>query len=99
MRHRAGPAEVVGTVGNVDTALRTVPAALAAYLRHPEEPDAALSFALQLAAGNRNIPVITAALAGARSPQLLTPRSWRTPADDARARRAARALAAVAAPA
>lgn len=99
VRHRAGPAEVVGTVGNADTALRTVPAALAAYLRHPEEPDAALSFALQLAGGNRGIPAITAALAGARSPQLLTPRSWRTPADDARARSAARALAGVTAPA
>lgn len=99
VRHRAGPAEVVGTVGNADTALRTVPAALAAFLRHPEEPDAALSFALQSAAGNRAIPAITAALVGARTPQLLTPRSWRTPGDDARARRAARALAAVAAPA
>ncbi|WP_186315740.1 ADP-ribosylglycohydrolase family protein [Catellatospora sichuanensis] len=94
LRHRAGPAEVVGTVGNADTALRTVPAALTAYLRHPEQPDAALAFALQLAGPNRAIPMITAALAGARSPQLLTPRSWRTPGDDERARRAARALSA-----
>ncbi len=94
LRHRAGPAEVVGTVGNAETALRTVPAALTAYLRHPENPDAALSFALQLAGGNRAIPMITAALAGARSPQTLTPRSWRTPADDAHVRRAAQALAA-----
>ncbi len=95
LRHRAGPAEVVGTVGNTDSALRTVPAALTAYLRHPEQPDAALAFALQLAEGNRAIPMITAALAGARSPHLLTPRSWRTPGDDVRARRAARALSAV----
>jgi ADP-ribosylglycohydrolase len=68
-RHRAGPAEAIATFDNGASVLRTVPAALTAFLRYPASPAAALRYALSLGGRTRAIATITAALSGARCPE------------------------------
>ena len=92
VRHRAGPAETIGTLGG-GSVVRTVPAALTAFLRHPADPLAALRFALTLGGHTCAIAGITAALAGARCPESPPPSAWRLHTDSLRVHAAATALA------
>ncbi len=74
--HRAGPAEAAATLRPGTTTLRTVPAALTAYLRYPGDPAAAIRYAVMLGGPNRAIAAITAALAGAACPTFTPPAPW-----------------------
>ena len=94
VRHRAGPVEVAATVGSDHTALRSVPAALAAFLRYPDDPWAVVRFALLMGGQTRAIAAMAAAMAGARCPQYVMPANWRPDlAHTIRLRTAAAALA------
>jgi poly(ADP-ribose) glycohydrolase ARH3 len=92
-RHRAGPAETIATLNSTSSALRTVPAALTAYLRHPTDPVAAIRYALTLGGHTLATATITAALAGARNPGYSPPPGWRTNVDSLRIHTVAAALA------
>lgn len=92
-RHRAGPAETIATLSSTAGILRTVPAALTSYLRHPTDPTAAISYALALGGHTRAIAIITAALAGARCPESTPASSWRAHTDILRIHAIAAALA------
>jgi poly(ADP-ribose) glycohydrolase ARH3 len=74
--HRAGPAEAAATLRQGRTTLRTVPAALTAFLCHPNDPAAAIRYALLMAGPNRAIAIMTAALVGARCPHTALPHTW-----------------------
>lgn len=94
VRHRAGPVEVAATVGSDTAALRSVPAALTAFLRYPDDPAAAIRFALLMGGHTRAIAAMTAAMSGARCPQYAVPSNWRPDlANTIRLRTAAAALA------
>jgi poly(ADP-ribose) glycohydrolase ARH3 len=95
-RHRAGPAEIAATVGHDTSALRSVPAALAAYLRHPEDPAAAIRHAILIGGDTQAIAAMTGALAGARNPTFPAPAGWPGLADNVAISAAAEALAGVA---
>jgi poly(ADP-ribose) glycohydrolase ARH3 len=95
VRHRAGPAESIATLNSTASVLRTVPAALTAYLRHPNDPTAAIRYALAFGGHTRAITIITAALAGARNPQHQPPTTWRAPSHALRIHPIANALAAL----
>jgi poly(ADP-ribose) glycohydrolase ARH3 len=93
VRHRAGPAETIATLNSTASVLRTVPAAVTAYLRHPSDPTAAIRYALALGGHARATAMMTAALAGARNPQYHPPGSWRAPSHALRIHPIANALA------
>lgn len=94
VRHRAGPVEVAATVGSETTALRSVPAALTAFLRYPDDPVAAIRFTLLMGGQTQAVAAMTGAMAGARCPQFTVPSSWRPTLDHTlRLRSAAAALA------
>ncbi len=93
VRHRAGPAETIATLNTTSSALRTVPAALTAYLRHPTDPTAAIRYALSLGGHTHATATITAALAGARNPGYVPPAAWRTNNDSLNIHTIAAALA------
>ena len=59
------PAEVVARLGNALTAQAVVPAALYSFLRHPDELDKALTFAVNLGGDADTIAAITGGMAGA----------------------------------
>lgn len=99
VRHRAGPAEVAATVGNDSTALRSVPAALTAFLRHPSDPTAALRFAVLIGGQTQAITAMTAAIAGANHPNFAPPSNWRPLPNTIRVRTAAAALSDIGKPA
>lgn len=94
VRHRAGPVEVAATVGSESTALRSVPAALTAFLRYPDDPVAAIRFTLLMGGQAQAVAAMTGAMSGARCPQFTVPSSWRPALDHTlRLRSAAAALA------
>jgi len=95
VRHRAGPAETAATVGHDGTALRSVPAALAAYLRHPEEPAAAIRYAILIGGDAPAIAAMTGALAGARCPSFTPLPGWSELVDTGAIDAAATALAGI----
>jgi len=98
VRHRAGPAETAATVGHDGTALRSVPAALAAYLRHPDEPVAAIRYAILIGGDAPAIAAMTGALAGARCPAFVAPAGWSALTDTAAIDSAATALSGIVKP-
>jgi ADP-ribosylglycohydrolase len=69
VRHRSAPAETAATVGTGRAALRTVPAALTAFLRHPDDPVAAVRYALMMGGQTRAVATIVGAVCGARHPE------------------------------
>jgi poly(ADP-ribose) glycohydrolase ARH3 len=77
---RLGPATAPGTVatavGNGVHALEAVPAALAAFLAHPDQPADAIRFAIQVGGDTDTIAAMTGALAGARCGASALPRRW-----------------------
>jgi poly(ADP-ribose) glycohydrolase ARH3 len=68
--------EVVAAVGNVVTALRSVPAALTAFLRHPDSPPDAIRFAIELGGDADTIASMAGAAAGARGGRESLPGNW-----------------------
>ncbi|WP_239087020.1 ADP-ribosylglycohydrolase family protein [Catellatospora methionotrophica] len=68
VRHRSAPADAAATVGSGPTALRCVPAALTAFLRHPDDPVAAIRYAMMMGGQVRTVATIVGAVCGARHP-------------------------------
>lgn len=99
IRHRAGPAEAIATLAGAPSALRVVPAALTAYLRHPADPAAAIRYAVAVGGQTRALGVVAAAMAGARNPAYRPPQAWRQQGDAPAIHAIAQALAALARPA
>ncbi|GAA1377203.1 hypothetical protein GCM10009661_46580 [Catellatospora chokoriensis] len=69
VRHRSAPADAAATVGSGRTALRCVPAALTAFLRHPDDPVAAIRYAMMMGGQARTVATIVGAVSGARHPE------------------------------
>ena len=72
----AAPGTVAAAVGNGVAALEAVPAALAAFLAHPDQPADAIRFAIQVGGDTDTIAAMTGALAGARCGASALPRPW-----------------------
>ncbi|GAA1408670.1 ADP-ribosylglycohydrolase family protein [Catellatospora coxensis] len=77
VRHRSAPAETAATLGADRTALRSVPAALTAFLRHPDEPTAAIRYALMMGGQTQTTAAIVGAISGARHPEHTVAMPWR----------------------
>lgn len=93
----ARPAEVVQQVGNGIAAFEAVPAALYAFLRHPESFTEAVLYALSLGGDTDTIASMTGALAGAYLGERAIPAVWRERVEGAaRLRELADALLAIA---
>lgn len=72
----APPGAVAAAVGNGVHALEAVPAALAAFMAHPDEPGAAIQFAIRVGGDTDTIAAMTGALAGARCGVSALPLPW-----------------------
>ncbi len=77
VRHRSTPAETAATLGTDRTALRSVPAALTAFLRHPDEPTAAIRYAMMMGGQTQTTAAIVGAISGARHPEHTVAMPWR----------------------
>jgi poly(ADP-ribose) glycohydrolase ARH3 len=98
VRQRAAPEEVAATVGNDVTALGSVPAALTAFLRCPDDPREAVRFAICVGGDTDTIAAMTGALSGARCGEAELPALWTDRLEEGqRLRAVATALAALAA--
>jgi ADP-ribosylglycohydrolase len=72
----AAPAEVAAELGNGVHAGEAVPAALTAFLRHPDDAVAAIRYALLIGGDTDTIAAMTAAMAGARRGERDLPVTW-----------------------
>ncbi|MFI6066734.1 ADP-ribosylglycohydrolase family protein [Micromonospora sp. NPDC051227] len=72
----ASGADVAGEVGNGVAAVQAVPAALAAFLRHPDDVPAAIGFAIGMGGDTDTIASMTGALCGARRAEKDLPVMW-----------------------
>jgi poly(ADP-ribose) glycohydrolase ARH3 len=72
----AAPGAVAAAVGNGVAAVEAVPAALAAFLAHPDRPADAIGFAIRVGGDTDTIAAMTGALAGARCGASALPRPW-----------------------
>lgn len=62
--------------GTEDPVLGVVPAAVAAFLRHPENPAAVIRYAVSLGGATATIAAMAGAVAGARCGGTLLPAAW-----------------------
>jgi len=76
VRQRATPREVAAALGNDVSALGSVPAALAAFLRCPDDPREAVRFAICVGGDTDTIAAMTGALSGARCGEAELPAVW-----------------------
>lgn len=72
----ASSTQVAGEVGNGVSAIQSVPAALAAFLRHPDDVPAAIAFAIGMGGDTDTIASMTGALCGARRTERDIPVMW-----------------------
>lgn len=72
----ATPEDVAAAVGNGVEALAAVPAALAAFLAHPDRPEDSITFAIRIGGDTDTIAAMAGALAGARCGAAALPESW-----------------------
>lgn len=77
LRRAMSPAEVAARLGNDVTAPGSVPTALAMFLRHPDDPAAALLAAVEAGGDADTIAAMTGALSGARCGAASIPAGWR----------------------
>jgi poly(ADP-ribose) glycohydrolase ARH3 len=70
------PSDVAEHLGNDTSAASTVPAALTAFLRHPDDPAQALRFAILIGGDTDTIAAMTGAIAGARCGATALPPTW-----------------------
>jgi len=77
VRRGAPPAQVAAQLGNDVSAVESVPAALAAFLTHPDDTYAAIRFALQVGGDTDTIAAMTGAVGGARLGTQALPPHWR----------------------
>jgi poly(ADP-ribose) glycohydrolase ARH3 len=76
LRGDPDPAQVAAELGNDITATGSVPAAVAAFLRTPQDATAAIRFAINLGGDTDTIAAMTGALAGARLGDHGLPAVW-----------------------
>lgn len=69
--------DVAARLGDGDTAPACVPAALAAFLRNPDDPVAALRFAVRIDGGAGGVAAMVGGMSGARCGVDVFPTSWR----------------------
>jgi poly(ADP-ribose) glycohydrolase ARH3 len=83
-RRGTTPPEVAAQLGNDVSALGSVPAALAAFLTHPDDAYSAIGFAVRIGGDTDTIAAMTGALCGARGGTHAVPHQWqrRLEADD-----------------
>lgn len=72
----ATPEQVAAAVGNDVEAVAAVPAALAAFLAHPDRPEDAIMFAVRIGGDTDTIAAMAGALAGARCGAAALPDTW-----------------------
>jgi poly(ADP-ribose) glycohydrolase ARH3 len=72
------PEEIAGTLGNGCEAHRAVPAALYAFLAHPDSLSDAVLFAVRMGGAADTLGALCGALAGARHGEAAIPSSWLT---------------------
>lgn len=72
----AGPRETAQQLDNTTAAACSVPAALAAFLRNPDDPAAAIRFAILIGGDTDTIAAMTGALVGARCGTAGLPSGW-----------------------
>lgn len=72
----AGPLDVADQLGNDLRALTSVPAALTAFLREPDDITAAIGFAIRIGGDTDTIAAMTGALVGARCGEEALPGHW-----------------------
>ncbi|SFQ72063.1 poly(ADP-ribose) glycohydrolase ARH3 [Amycolatopsis arida] len=76
VRTAAEPEHAARALGNDVSALGSVPAAVLAFLQHPDDPVATLRYALRVAGDADTIAAMAGALAGARCGAGAFPRAW-----------------------
>lgn len=76
VRQRAAPEDVAAALGHDVSAPGSVPAALACFLRWPDDVEAAVSFAVQVGGDADTIAAMAGALVGARVGDSGVPTSW-----------------------
>lgn len=76
VRRGAAASEVAQRVGNDVTALGSVPAALTAFLRFPDDPAQAIRFAVCMGGDTDTIAAMVGALGGARCAEQAVPVTW-----------------------
>jgi poly(ADP-ribose) glycohydrolase ARH3 len=76
LRQDPDPAQVAAELGNDITATGSVPAAVAAFLRTPQDATAAIRFAVNLGGDTDTIAAMTGALIGARLGERSLPAAW-----------------------
>lgn len=76
VRLQATPVQVEQVVGADATALGSVPAALTAFLRYPDDPQEVIRFAICVGGDTDTIASMAGALAGARCAEQALPVAW-----------------------
>lgn len=77
LRRPMSPTEVAAHLGNDVTAPGSVPTALATFLRHPDDPAAAMLAAVEAGGDADTVAAMTGALSGARCGVAAIPARWR----------------------
>ncbi len=72
----ARPSDVASSFGTSGCAVDSVPSALAAFLRHPDDPRQALDFACRIGSQSTGVAAMTGALIGARHGACGLPVDW-----------------------
>lgn len=70
------PGRAARSLGNGIAALESVPAAILAFLRHPDDPTAVIEFAIRLGGDTDTIAAMAGAIAGARCGESALPAEW-----------------------
>lgn len=76
VRSGCQPRDVAAALGNATTAGASVPAALASFLRFPDDPVTALRFAISIGGDTDTIASMTGAMVGARCGTRGLPAAW-----------------------
>lgn len=82
MPSAAEPGVLAATLGNGIEAIRSVPAAIGAFLADPDDPAAALLTAVRCGGDAHTIAAMTGAIAGAYCGETMLPASWRERLED-----------------
>jgi poly(ADP-ribose) glycohydrolase ARH3 len=70
------PGRAARSLGNGIAALESVPAAILAFLRNPDDPTAVIEFAIRLGGDTDTIAAMAGAMAGARCGEAALPAEW-----------------------
>lgn len=91
------PGRAARSLGNGIAALESVPAAILAFLRNPDDPASVIEFAIRLGGDTDTVAAMAGAMAGARCGESALPAEWMQRVEHDRVERVADALARTAA--